>query len=182
MSVPLAVPPDEGDEKTGPGFLFPVQKSERSPTGSVDESVFGQVADWVAGAIKHSLLKTPGEMRSCRGASKQRFDPGRPNFRASCQNRKHIVIVKESESKKLSIPALQDLLWMFAMQESPGRNAGFFASIFSEAASRVDRLRQRPPIRTVRRKYGGDGFLASLHGPARGHGGTCQRQWDTLRD
>ena len=61
MSVPLAVLPDEGDEKTGPGFLFPVQKSERSPTGSVDESVFGQVVDWVAGAINNSTLKTPGE-------------------------------------------------------------------------------------------------------------------------
>ena len=54
---------------------------------------------------------------------------------------------------------------MFAMQESPGRNAGFFASILSEAASRVDRLRQRPPIRTVKRKMEGTAF--SLHSTAR---------------
>jgi len=52
MSVPLAVPAEEGDEKTGPGFFFPVQKSERSPAGSVDESVFGQVGDRVEGSVE----------------------------------------------------------------------------------------------------------------------------------
>ena len=61
MSVPLAVPTDEGHEKRGPGFLFPVQKSERSPTASVDESVFGQVVDRVEGTIPKSVFKTPGE-------------------------------------------------------------------------------------------------------------------------
>ena len=61
MSVPLAVPTDEGHEKTGPGFLFPIQKSEGTPTGSVDESVFGQVADGVQGALTNSILETPGK-------------------------------------------------------------------------------------------------------------------------
>ena len=142
MSVPLAVPADEGHEKTGPGFLFPVQKSERSPTGSVDESVFCQVADWLKGAITNSILKPPGKMRSCRGAGKRRSDPGGRERRASCQNRKHMVTVEGSGSKKLNIAALQSLLWMFVMQENPGRNAGFFASTLSGAASRVGRLRQ----------------------------------------
>ena len=59
MSVPLAIPTDEGHEKTRPGFLFPVQKSERSPAGSVDERVFRQIAGWVEGE---------GEDSKCRGA------------------------------------------------------------------------------------------------------------------
>ncbi len=61
MSVPLAVPTDEGHEKTGPGFLFPVQKSERSPAGSVDEGVFRQIAGWVEGERRDS--------RCCRAAA-----------------------------------------------------------------------------------------------------------------
>ena len=43
MTVPLVVPSDEGHQKTRPSFLFPVQKSERSPAESVDQCVFGQV-------------------------------------------------------------------------------------------------------------------------------------------
>ena len=54
MSVPLAIPTDEGHQKTRPGFLFPVQKSERSPAGSVDESVFRQIAGWVEGEGRDS--------------------------------------------------------------------------------------------------------------------------------
>ena len=111
MSVPLAIPTDEGYEKTRPGFLFPVQKSERSPAGSVDERVFRQIAGWVEAAITSSSLGLPGfrrgmrlKMRSCRSVGKQPADSGRRSVQASCQNRKHIVIVDQSGLTKQALP------------------------------------------------------------------------------
>ena len=59
MSVPLAVPTYESHQKTRPGFLFPIQKSKRSPAGSVDQCVFGQVAGWLESAIADSILQFP---------------------------------------------------------------------------------------------------------------------------
>ena len=143
MSVPLAIPTDEGYEKTRPGFLFPVQKSERSPAGSVDERVFGQIAGWVEAAITSSSLRLPGfrrgmrlKMLSCRGVGKQRSDSGRRSLQASCQNRKHIVIVDQSGLTKTGITALQSLLRMLRCRQIPAGMPEFLPGYSRRAVSR----------------------------------------------
>ena len=64
---------------------------------------------------------------------------------------------------------------MFVMQENPGRNAGFFASTLSEGRVKGRSIETITAHADSEETDGGDGFLASLHGKARGHG-RCSRR------
>ena len=71
MSVPLAVLTEEGREKTGPRFLVPFEESERSPSGSVDERVFGQVG-WGGGSgVAPGFHVVMGWNRKCRRSAER---------------------------------------------------------------------------------------------------------------
>jgi hypothetical protein len=95
VSVPLVVTAAKGDEKAGPLLAVRLEKPERTLARVIDEGVFGQ---FVAGSLSGGVVNFQ-DVRTPRCGQGIRMCGDTLPEETSCENGKHIVIVKASGGK-----------------------------------------------------------------------------------